>query len=195
LDYNVSVTIVGIDEVGRGSWAGPLVAGAVVLAEPIEGLADSKKLTKSQREKLSRQIYSDALAVGLGWVEPSELDEIGLTAAVGLAMQRALKQIRVDFDEIIVDGNLNYFPDDSRAQAIIKADASIGAVSAASIVAKVARDKYMSNVAHAKYPEYAFDQHVGYGTSLHQQMLKLYGACELHRKSFRPVRALLEGVA
>ena len=189
------MTIVGIDEVGRGSWAGPLVAGAVVLARPIDGLNDSKKLTKLQREKLAAEIQVEALAVGLGWVEPAELDSIGLTAAVGLAMQRALEQITVDFDEIIIDGNLNYFPDDARAKAVIKADASVGAVSAASIVAKVARDNYMANVAHRKYPEYAFDKHVGYGTSLHQQMLKLYGACDLHRKSFRPVQALLEGVA
>jgi ribonuclease HII len=131
----------------------------------------------------------------LGWVEPAELDEVGLTAAVGLAMQRALEQIRIDFEEIIIDGNLNYFPNDARAKAIIKADASVGAVSAASIIAKVARDNFMTNVAHAKYPEYAFNKHAGYGTGLHQQMLKLYGACDLHRKSFRPVRALLEGVA
>lgn len=189
------MTIVGIDEVGRGCWAGPLVAGAVVLAEPIEGLADSKVLTKQQREKLAAQIQSEALAVGLGWVEPAELDAVGLTAAVGLAMQRALEQITVQFDEIIIDGNLNYFPNDPRATAVIKADASVGAVSAASIVAKVARDNYMSNVAHQKYPEYAFDRHVGYGTSLHQQMLKLYGICDIHRKSFRPIRAFVEGTA
>jgi ribonuclease HII len=189
------VTIVGIDEVGRGSWAGPLVAGAVVLAEPIDALADSKKLTKTQREKLAEQIQREALAIGLGWVEPTELDDIGLSAAVGLAMQRALEQISVDFDQIIVDGNLNYFPDDSRAKAIVKADDSVSCVSAASIVAKVARDSYMANVAHQRYPEYAFDRHVGYGTGLHQQMLKLYGVCDLHRKSFRPVQAILANAA
>lgn len=182
---------VGIDEVGRGSWAGPVVAGAVVLDIPIEGLRDSKKLTKLQRERLALEINSNALAVGIGWVEAAEIDDIGLTAAVGLAMQRALEQITVNFDKIIIDGNLNYFPDDPRVQAIIKADDTVPEVSAASIAAKVARDSYMANVAHAKYPEYAFDKHVGYGTSLHQQMLKLYGVTELHRKSFRPVQALL----
>lgn len=185
---------VGIDEVGRGCWAGPVVAGAVILGEPIAGLRDSKKLTKLQREKLAAEIQVRARAVGLGWVEASELDQIGLTAAVGLAMQRALEQIAMDFEEIIVDGNLNYFPQDNRAKAVIKADDSVPAVSAASIVAKVARDSYMANVAHRKYPEYAFDKHVGYGTSLHQQMLKLYGVSELHRQSFRPIQAILANI-
>ena len=186
---------VGIDEVGRGCWAGPLVAGAVVLREPIAGLKDSKKLTKLQRENLAAEIQVQALAVGMGWVEASELDAIGLSAAVGLAMQRALEQITVEFEEIIVDGNVNYFPNDLRAKAIIKADDSVPVVSAASIVAKVARDSYMAHVAHRKYPEYAFDQHVGYGTSLHQQMLQLYGISNLHRKSFRPIQAILAASA
>lgn len=186
---------VGIDEVGRGSWAGPVVAGAVVLGTPILGLNDSKKLSKAQREILALEINRNARAVGLGWVDASEVDAIGLTAAVGLAMQRALEQINSNFDEIIIDGNLNYFPNDARAKAIIKADASVPAVSAASIVAKVARDSYMANVAHQKYPEYAFDRHVGYGTSLHQQMLKLYGVTELHRKSYRPVQAIMAAMA
>jgi ribonuclease HII len=167
------------------------VAGAVILGAPIAGLKDSKKLTKAQRDALAWEIQTNASAVGIGWVEASELDDIGLTAAVGLAMQRALAQIDVEYEEIIIDGNLNYFPDDTRAKAVIKADDSVPEVSAASIVAKVARDSYMANVAHKKYPEYAFDKHVGYGTSLHQQMLALYGATELHRKSFRPVRVLL----
>jgi ribonuclease HII len=185
------VITVGIDEVGRGSWAGPVVASAVALNGTIDGLADSKKLTKPQRERLAEIIHDNALAVGTGWVEASEVDEIGLTAAVGLAMHRAVEQIQINFDQIIIDGNFNFFPEDLRAIAVIKADGSVPEVSAASIVAKVARDSYMANVAHAKYPEYAFDRHVGYGTSLHQQMLKLYGVTELHRKSFRPVQALV----
>lgn len=185
---------VGIDEVGRGSWAGPLVAGAVILNDDIPGLRDSKKLTKTQREHLAEQIKDTCQAMGLGWVEANEVDALGLTAAVGLAMRRALEQISVNFDEIIIDGNLNYFPDDPRATAVIEADDSVPAVSAASIVAKVARDSYMANVAHSKYPEYAFDKHVGYGTSLHQQMLKLYGVTELHRKSYRPVQAIMAAV-
>lgn len=182
---------VGIDEVGRGCWAGPVVAGAVILSGPIDGLKDSKKLTKLQRERLAAEIQVQAVAVGLGWVEPRELDTIGLTAAVGLAMRRALDEIPTPFNEIIIDGNLNYFPDDARAKAVIKADDSVPAVSAASIVAKVARDNYMATAMHHRYPEYAFDKHVGYGTSLHLQMLKLYGVSDIHRRSFRPIQALL----
>lgn len=185
---------IGIDEVGRGSWAGPVVAAAVALNGAIEGLADSKQLSKAQRERLGQIIQDNALAVGTGWVEANEVDTIGLTAAVGLAMHRAIEQFQITYDQIIIDGNFNYFPEDPRAVAVIKADGSIPEVSAASIVAKVARDSYMANVAHLKYPEYAFDKHVGYGTSLHQQMLKLYGVSELHRKSFRPVQALMAEV-
>ena len=181
----------GIDEVGRGCWAGPLVAGAVILEKSIVGLKDSKKLSKQQRDKLAAQIQIEAVAIGLGWVEPKELDAIGLTAAVGLAMQRALEHIRIDFDEIIIDGNINYFSTDNRAKAMVKADDLVPAVSAASIIAKVARDNYMAGVAHRKYPEYAFDKHVGYGTSQHQQMLQLYGVSELHRLSFRPIQAIM----
>jgi ribonuclease HII len=185
------VITVGIDEVGRGSWAGPLVAGAVIISDDLQGLADSKKLTKAQRQALDLQIRSQAQAYGIGWVDANEVDDYGLTAAVGLAMQRALAQIQIDFEEIIIDGAMNYFPDEPRAKAVIKADDSVAAVSAASIIAKVARDNYMANIAHSKYPEYAFDRHVGYGTSLHQQMLKSYGICDLHRKSFRPVQAIM----
>jgi ribonuclease HII len=182
---------VGVDEVGRGCWAGPLVAGAVVLREPISGLKDSKKLTKKRRELLAAQIHEQALAVGLGWVKPAELDEIGLTAAVRLAMERALEQITVRYDELIIDGNLNFFPENPRARAVIKADDSVPAVSAASIVAKVARDNYMAEVA-AEYPDYGFERHVGYGTALHLERLQLHGVSKLHRVSFKPVLALLE---
>src|ERR1700749_3099316 len=101
---------VGIDEVGRGCWAGPLVAGAVILNDPIAGLKDSKKLSKKQRERLAADIQIKAAAIGLGWVWPDELEEIGLTGAVKLAMKRALGQITVDYEELIIDGNLNFFP-------------------------------------------------------------------------------------
>lgn len=188
--YTTCVTIVGIDEVGRGCWAGPLVAGAVILREPILGLRDSKKLSKLQREKLAAQIYKQG-TVGLGWVEPHEIDEIGLAKAVELAMQRALAEVTQDFDEIIIDGNVNYFPYDPRAKAVIKADDSIPAVSAASIVAKVARDEYMATKAHELFPMYEFGKHVGYGTRLHIEMLKLHGVSSLHRKSYKPIMELL----
>lgn len=187
--------ILGIDEVGRGCWAGPLVAGAVVLAKPIEGLADSKVLAKARREGLDVIIRQNALGIGLGWVQPNELDEIGLTEAVRLAMQRALAEVACKFDEIIVDGNYNFFPKDARARAVIKADGSVPAVSAASIIAKVARDKWMAEHAAKQFPLYQFEKHVGYGTKMHQEMLRLHGVCELHRRSFKPVRLALSNIA
>lgn len=181
----------GIDEVGRGCWAGPLVAGAVILDRAIVGLRDSKKLTKLQRSELAPIILDEAAAYGLGWVWPDELDAVGLSEAVRLAMFRALSEISEEYDEVIIDGNINFFPDNMKCRAVIKADDSVPAVSAASIIAKVARDNYMREIS-VKYPEYGFDKHVGYGTSLHQQMLKLYGVSDIHRKSFRPIRTLLQ---
>jgi ribonuclease HII len=181
---------VGIDEVGRGCWAGPLVAGAVILREPIAGLKDSKKLSKKQREKLAAEIQLQGAAIGLGWVQPAELDEIGLTAAVKLAMERALSQITLEYDELIIDGNLNFFPDNPKAKAVIKADDSVPSVSAASIIAKVARDNYMTEIAE-KYPNYSFEKHVGYGTALHLERLKLHGVSDQHRRSFKPIQRLV----
>lgn len=181
---------VGIDEVGRGCWAGPLVAGAVVLNAPIAGLKDSKRLSKKQRQNLAAEIQLQAVAIGLGWVQPAEIDALGLTAAVRLAMERAVEQIRVDYDELIIDGNFNFFPDNPKARAIIKADDCVPAVSAASIVAKVARDKYMNQL-DGNYLNYQFAKHVGYGTALHVEMLKKFGVSDLHRRSFKPIAALL----
>lgn len=181
---------IGIDEVGRGCWAGPVVAAAVILHQSINGLTDSKLLSKKQREKLAGDIYRTS-AVGLGWVEPAEIDEISLSAAVRLAMQRALEKITVDYDEIIIDGQLNFLANNQKARAVIKADVSVPSVSAASIVAKVARDQYMTNIAK-EYPDYGFDRHVGYGTALHIERLKLHGVSELHRRSYKPVQALLQ---
>lgn len=178
--------VVGIDEVGRGCLAGPLVAGAVILKEPIAGLKDSKLLSKRQREKLAAEIQVEALAFGLGWVQPKEIDELGLTEAVKLAMERALTCVPVTYDEVIIDGNFNFLKNNPKAEAIIKADNLIPAVSAASIIAKVARDQYMAEAA-LKHPNYGFDRHVGYGTKHHLEMLKIHGVCELHRRSFAPV--------
>ncbi len=184
--------IVGVDEVGRGCWAGPLVAGAVILdvGKPMRGLRDSKELDKLQRQKLAARIYKKALVWGLGWVAPSEIDELGMTDATSLAMRRAVGQLASDYDEIIIDGIVNYLKDDPRAKAVVKADSSVPVVSAASIIAKVARDEYMIKIS-ADYPDYGFDRHVGYGTRLHQERLKLHGVSRLHRHSFKPVRALL----
>ena len=179
----------GLDEVGRGCWAGPLVAGAVLLDQPISGLKDSKKLTKTQRQKLDAQIRVSAVALGLGWVSAEEIDQLGLTAAVRLAMKRAMEIIPDLYDQIIIDGNYNFFADNPKSRAQIGADNSVPAVSAASIIAKVARDTYMAKVA-LTYPEYGFEKHVGYGTTAHQLALKINGITKLHRRSFRPIQAL-----
>lgn len=182
--------IVGVDEVGRGCWAGPLVAGAVIFDRPMRGLRDSKELTKQDREKLAERIHRKALACGLGWVTPAEIDGMGLTGATSLAMRRAVDALGTAYDEIIIDGILNYLKEDPAARALVKADATVPVVSAASIIAKVARDEYMAKIA-ADYPDYGFASHVGYGTRLHQERLRLHGISDLHRRSFKPIRALL----
>ncbi len=182
---------VGIDEVGRGCWAGPLVAGAVVLSAPIEGLRDSKQLSRQQRERLASIIKASAVAWGLGWVMPEEIDDLGLTASVRLAYQRAMEPLQAVPDEIIIDGNFNYLADEPRARTLVRADSLIPAVSAASILAKVARDIFMRE-AVVLYPGYGFESHVGYGTSVHIAALHRLGVCQLHRRSFRPVRAFAE---
>lgn len=184
------MTLVGIDEVGRGCLAGPLVCAAVMLNGPINGLKDSKLLSKSQREKLDIIIRNEALAIGIGWTTPQELDEAGLTKGTTIAMVRALNQIDVDYDEVIIDGNYNYLSGNTKCRTVIKADASVPAVSAASIIAKVARDTYMTFLAK-DYPDYGFESHVGYGTARHRSMLRLIGATEIHRRSFKPVSEVL----
>jgi ribonuclease HII len=182
---------VGIDEVGRGCWAGPVVAGAVVLHQPIPGLKDSKKLSKQQREAVTLLINDQARAIGIGWVSALEVDTIGLTEAVRLAMVRALEQIQTQYDEIIIDGSFNFLADNPKASTLVKADDLIPAVSAASIVAKVARDQYMVELG-LQFPEYGFESHVGYGTARHLEALQLWGITEYHRKSVKPVAALLQ---
>jgi ribonuclease HII len=181
--------IVGIDEVGRGCWAGPVVAGAVILEKPIQGLKDSKLLSRKQRNELAKIIYDQALAVGLGWVEPAIIDEVGLTEAVGMAMHQAIAKITHEYDQVIIDGNFNFLSDNPKSVTLIKADASVAAVSAASIIAKVARDDYMTNLSK-EYPDYGFEKHVGYGTALHLERLKIHGISDQHRLSFKPIRAL-----
>lgn len=183
--------IVGIDEVGRGCWAGPVVAGAVMLTTGVPGLKDSKKLSKLQREKLTLAIQKSGALIGLGWVSPSEVDEIGLTKAVQLAMDRALQQIADPYDEVIIDGNHNFLAHVADTRAVIKADDTVPAVSAASIVAKVARDNFMTELA-LQYPGYGFERHVGYGTAAHLAALGELGVSNVHRKSYNPVRALIQ---
>jgi len=182
--------IVGIDEVGRGCWAGPVVAGAVLLHQPIKGLKDSKKLTKRMRERLDAEIRIAATAFGIGWATPTEIDAWGLTEAVRMAMRRAFEMIKQPYERLIVDGNYNYFADLPNSQAVIAADNSVPAVSAASIIAKVARDHFMTEAAR-QYAGYGFERHVGYGTVQHAAALRSLGVCDLHRRSFKPVQAFL----
>ena len=182
--------IVGIDEVGRGCLAGPLVAGAVVLDKRMYKLRDSKLLTKHQREVLAVRIQAKALAYATGWVSPQEIDQLGMTKATGLAMQRALDQITCDYDEIIIDGIVNFLKPNPKTRTIVKADQTVPVVSAASIIAKVARDQYMTEIA-MQYPHYQFERHVGYATRLHRDMLKLHGHCDIHRLSFKPLQSYI----
>ena len=185
--------IVGIDEVGRGPWAGPLVMGAVVLGCEIEGLADSKVLSKKRREELDVEVRAKARAVGLGWVSANEIDELGLSAALQLACRRALEEVDavgVAYQEIIIDGTINFLKDTGRGQYVTtlkKADSLVPSVSAASIVAKVARDNYMVEQDEL-YPGYKFGSHVGYGTAAHRAAIESLGVTPLHRLSFAPLQ-------
>lgn len=187
--------ILGIDEVGRGPWAGPLVVGAVVLGgAEVDGLTDSKKLTKKRREALAPQIIEAALAVSLGWVSAQELDEMGMSEALRLATRRAVEQIKVPYHEIIIDGTINLLAGTALERYVTtlpKADLLIPSVSAASIVAKVARDDYMS-AQDEVYPEYGFARHAGYGVAAHRAAIEKWGVTPLHRLSFAPLRQYRE---
>lgn len=193
--YILSSMIVGIDEVGRGPWAGPIVFGAVVLGDTgIDGLTDSKKLTKKRREAFDILIREQASACGLGWVHADELDIVGLAEACRLACRRALEQINVPYSQIIIDGTVNFLKDTGKGPFVTtmkQADLLVPSVSAASIIAKVARDAYMCAQV-ANYPEYGFNSHVGYGTAAHRTAIERYGVTPLHRLSFAPVARLAQ---
>jgi ribonuclease HII len=183
--------VVGIDEVGRGAWAGPVVAAAVVLpfGLQIDRLADSKLITEAVRVQLDRTIRAQAIAVGIGWVASQEVDEHGLSWAVRQSGLRSLEAIEIEFEVILLDGSHNYLADDIRATVTVKGDALITPIAAASVVAKVARDRYMIALAGA-YPAYGFEAHKGYGTALHQRALQASGVSSQHRRSYRPLQGL-----
>ena len=193
------IWVCGVDEAGRGPLVGAVVAGAVVLdpARPIAGLKDSKKLTAARREYLYEQIMQNAQAWGVGEASPAEIDDINILQATMLAMRRAVEDLATRLgawpDKALIDGNrCPALP--IAAEAIIKGDAKEPAISAASIVAKVTRDRQMMAL-HERYPEYGFAQHMGYPTEAHFAALKQFGACEQHRRSFSPVRKVLESIA
>ncbi|OIQ93752.1 ribonuclease HII [mine drainage metagenome] len=184
--------VAGCDEVGRGPWAGPVVAAAVILdpARVISGLADSKALTARRRVQLDGLIRDACLAMGIGQASVEEIDRLNILQATFLAMQRAVAGLALRPELVLVDGNRA--PDLPVAcQAIVGGDATQPAISAASIVAKVFRDSLMQNLA-GQYPVYGFERHFGYGTMQHRQALQQHGPCAEHRRSFSPIRRLIQ---
>ena len=187
----VSQMIAGVDEVGRGPLAGAVIAAAVILdpANPIDGLTDSKKLTAKKRESLSVEIKEKALSWAFGRAEVEEIDQINILNASLLAMKRAVEGLDISPDHCLIDGNkcpeLN-----CTSEAIVKGDLKEPAIGAASIIAKVERDKEISDF-DVTYPGYGFAKHKGYPTKLHMEALQKLGVCPIHRKSFAPVKRLL----
>lgn len=191
LAWAVPGLLAGVDEVGRGPLAGPVVAAAVILDDehPIKGLADSKKLGPATRERLALQIRAHALCVCVAEASVAEIDELNILHATMLAMKRAVEGLRLIPKCVLVDGNrlpALKMP----ARAIVRGDATVAAISAASIVAKVYRDELLAKL-HEQYPAYGFAGNKGYPTPEHLAALRAHGACEVHRRSFAPVRACL----
>ena len=177
--------VAGVDEVGRGAWAGPVVAGAVILPREVEllGVRDSKQLSRLKRQQTATKIKKLAIAIGVGWATAAEIDEVGLTQALSRAGQRALANLKTD--AVLLDGTFNYLVNYD-VTTIARADQCCLNVAAASIIAKVARDNYMAR-AHRLYPEFGFDKNVGYGTKQHTRQIQ-GGLTPLHRRSFKPVK-------
>jgi ribonuclease HII len=186
------VVLAGVDEVGRGPLAGPVIAAAVILdpENPIQGLMDSKKITEKKRNILAIEIREKALAWAIGRAEHDEIDSINILQASLLAMKRAIESLSIKPELVLVDG-LNCPEIIYKVEAVIKGDSKIPAISAASIIAKVARDKEMTAL-DSQYPGYGFSQHKGYPTKMHVAALKELGVSSIHRKSFAPVKQLLE---
>jgi len=183
--------ICGVDEAGRGPLVGAVFAAAVILdpAQPIAGLADSKKLSAKRREQLEILIKERALAWSIAFADAAEIDQLNILHATMLAMQRAVAGLKIQPHRALIDGNR--CPRlDMEAQAIVKGDATVAEISAASILAKTARDAEM-RLLHARFPQYGFDQHKGYPTPVHFAALQLHGACPEHRRSFAPVARVL----
>ena len=195
LDWYAPGLVAGVDEAGRGPLAGPVVAAAVILDElkPIAGLADSKTLTAARRERLYDEIRAKALCCSIAEASVEEIDRINILQATMLAMRRAVLGLRLKPASVLVDGN-RLPPLDVPAEAIVKGDAKVAAISAASILAKVTRDRWCAQL-HAEYPQYGFAGHKGYGTAEHLAALAQHGACPQHRRSFAPVARALQSVS
>lgn len=192
LPWDAPGLLAGVDEAGRGPLAGPVMAAAVILSDlhPIPGLADSKALSPARRERLYEQIMAHALCCSVGQASVEEIDRLNILQATLLAMQRAVQGLRLRPVKVLVDGNrLPHLP--MLAEAVVGGDARIASISAASIVAKVTRDRWCLQF-HALYPQYGFDSHKGYGTAEHLEALRHYGVCPEHRRSFAPVARCLQ---
>ena len=192
LDFTPGGLIAGVDEVGRGPLVGDVVAAAVILDpnKPIDGLTDSKKLSEKRREQLAAEIKERALAWCIASASPAEIDEINILHASMLAMQRAVEGLNVQPDHVKVDGN-RCPPLSISVEAIVKGDAKVAEIGAASIIAKVHRDQQMIDLDKA-YPQYGFAKHKGYPTAEHVKLLQQYGVLPQYRRSFGPVKRLLE---
>ncbi|MEH2919695.1 ribonuclease HII [Samsonia erythrinae] len=189
--YPQATCIAGVDEVGRGPLVGAVVTAAVILdpTRPIVGLADSKQLSEKRRQALYDEIKEKALAWSLGRAEPEEIDRLNILHATMLAMQRAVAGLAIVPDFVLIDGNrCPALP--MPAQAVVKGDSRVAEISAASIMAKVTRDREMVELDH-RFPDYGFAQHKGYPTAFHLQKLAALGATEFHRRSFAPVKRAL----
>ncbi|MDF2691353.1 MAG: ribonuclease [Gammaproteobacteria bacterium] len=185
--------IIGVDEAGRGPLAGPVTAAAVILPSfrKIKGLNDSKLLSIKQREYLFEKIYDQAEAVAVAHASVLEIDQFNILQASLLAMQRAVNQLNIKANLVLVDGNVCPKIEAEQCYAVIGGDALVPEISAASIIAKVSRDREMQRL-HEIYPDYGFNQHCGYGTARHLEALNLLGVCDIHRRSFAPVRERLQ---
>lgn len=187
--------IAGVDEVGRGCLAGPVVAAAVILDpnRPIKGLRDSKKLSAKKRDELAQEIKEKALAWSVAAMGPEVIDKINILQATLEAMKSAVEKLPVEPDFVQVDGNK--LPKWKwLSEAVVKGDDKVEWISAASIIAKTTRDAYMCKMAEL-YPQYGFEHHVGYGTAEHIKVLKAYGPTPIHRKTFAPVREVIDGLS
>jgi ribonuclease HII len=189
--WDNSGLVAGVDEAGRGPLAGPVVAAAVILddRQPIHGLADSKKLSAKRREALFDEIRAKALCCSIAQASVEEIDRLNILQATLLAMRRAVLGLRLPPKLVLVDGNRLPVLE-IRSEAIVKGDEKVPCISAASILAKVTRDRWCKQY-HVEFPQYGFDQHKGYGTAEHLAALRQHGACPQHRKTFRPVREVL----